>query len=212
MYELVETGTKSVYAKSQTGEVLNVLANDLFKIENFYLRTLFPTIIGLVIYALIGIGVGVFDWGFALAILLVLAMTTILAPMVTLAVNGARDFKQQQLEGQLYTDLTDTVMGLQDWVLAGRTAELADRQQQDFAAINRIKVQQAHFNWWRDFGGAMIIGVVAILLMMFATSRFGGEYHLGIQMTQSCKSYHCRCRPVNDWPYWDSLGLEKQHC
>ena len=175
LYELVETGTKSVYAKSQTGEVLNVLANDLFKIENFYLRTLFPTIIGLVIYALIGIGVGVFDWGFALAILLVLAMTTILAPMVTLAVNGARDFKQQQLEGQLYTDLTDTVMGLQDWVLAGRTAELADRQQQDFAAINRIKVQQAHFNWWRDFGGAMIIGVVAILLMMFATSRFGGD-------------------------------------
>ena len=77
LYELVETGTKSVYAKSQTGEVLNVLANDLFKIENFYLRTLFPTIIGLVIYALIGIGVGVFDWGFALAILLVLAMTTI---------------------------------------------------------------------------------------------------------------------------------------
>lgn len=87
---------------------------------------------------------------------------------------GAR-FKQQQLEGQLYTDLTDTVMGLQDWVLAGRTAELADRQQQDFATINRIKVQQAHFNWWRDFGGAMIIGVVAILLMMFATSRFGGD-------------------------------------
>ena len=139
LYELVEVGTKSVYAKSQTGEVLNVLDNDLFKIENFYLRTLFPTVIGLVIYVLIAIGVGIFNWGFALAILLILGMTVIVAPMVTLAVNGARDFKQQQLEGQLYTDLTDSVMGLQDWILAGRTQELFDRQQNDFDAINKIK-------------------------------------------------------------------------
>ena len=175
LYELVETGTKSVYAKSQTGEVLNVLDNDLFKIENFYLRTLFPTVIGLVVYVLIAIGVGVFNWGFALAILLVLGMTTIVAPMVTLAVNGARDFKQQQLEGQLYTDLTDSVMGLQDWVLAGRTQELFDRQQNDFDGINKIKSKQAHFNWWRDMFSALVIGATAVILLIFATRQFGDD-------------------------------------
>ena len=175
LYELVETGTKSVYARSQTGEVLNVLDNDLFKIENFYLRTLFPTVIGLVVYLLIAIGVGVFNWGFALAILLVLGMTTIVAPMVTLAVNGARDFKQQQLEGQLYTDLTDSVMGLQDWVLAGRTQELFDRQQNDFDGINKIKSKQAHFNWWRDMFSALVIGATAVILLIFATRQFGDD-------------------------------------
>lgn len=175
LYELVEVGTKSVYAKSQTGEVLNVLDNDLFKIENFYLRTLFPTVIGLVIYVLIAIGVGIFNWGFALAILLILGMTVIVAPMVTLAVNGARDFKQQQLEGQLYTDLTDSVMGLQDWILAGRTQELFDRQQNDFDAINKIKSKQSHFNWWRDMFGALVIGVAAVILMIFATRQFGND-------------------------------------
>lgn len=175
LYELVEVGTKSVYAKSQTGEVLNVLDNDLFKIENFYLRTLFPTVIGLVIYVLIAIGVGIFNWGFALAILLILGMTVIVAPMVTLAVNGARDFKQQQLEGQLYTDLTDSVMGLQDWILAGRTQELFDRQQNDFDAINKIKSKQSHFNWWRDMFGALVIGATAVILMIFATRQFGND-------------------------------------
>lgn len=175
LYELVEVGTKSVYAKSQTGEVLNVLDNDLFKIENFYLRTLFPTVIGLVIYVLIAIGVGIFNWGFALAILLILGMTVIVAPMVTLAVNGARDFKQQQLEGQLYTDLTDSVMGLQDWILAGRTQELFDRQQNDFDAINNIKSKQSHFNWWRDMFGALVIGAAAVILMIFATRQFGND-------------------------------------
>lgn len=175
LYELVEVGTKSVYAKSQTGEVLNVLDNDLFKIENFYLRTLFPTVIGLVIYVLIAIGVGIFNWGFALAILLILGMTVIVAPMVTLAVNGARDFKQQQLEGQLYTDLTDSVMGLQDWILAGRTQELFDRQQNDFDAINKIKSKQSHFNWWRDMFGALVIGAAAVILMIFATRQFGND-------------------------------------
>lgn len=175
LYELVENGTKSVYAKSQTGEVLNVLANDLFKIENFYLRTLFPTVIGLIVYALIGVGIGVFNWGFALAILLVLGMTTIIAPMVTLAVNGARDYRQQQLEGRLYTDLTDAVMGMQDWVLAGRTKELGQKQAADFAAINVLKTQQNHFSWWRDFSGAIVIGITAILLMVFASLTFGNN-------------------------------------
>jgi len=175
LYSLIETGTKSVYATSQTGEVLNVLANDLFKIENFYLLTVFPTIIGLIIYALIGIGVGVFNWGFALAILLVLGMTTILAPMVTLAVNGARDYKQQQLEAVVYTNLTDTVMGLQDWILAGRTAELATQQARDFAAVDQLKSKQAHFDWWRDFGGTITIGATALLLLLFAQTNFGGD-------------------------------------
>lgn len=175
LYSLIETGTKSVYANAQTGEVLNVLANDLFKIENFYLLTIFPTIIGLLIYTLIGIGVGVFNWGFALAILLTLGMTTIIAPMVTLAINGARDYKQQQLEAVVYTNLTDTVMGLQDWILAGRTAELAERQARDFEAVDQLKTKQAHFDWWRDFGGALTIGATALLLLLFAQTTFGGD-------------------------------------
>ena len=102
-------------------------------------------------------------------------MTTIVAPMVTLAVNGARDFKQQQLEGQLYTDLTDSVMGLQDWVLAGRTQELFDRQQNDFDGINKIKSKQAHFNWWRDMFSALVIGATAVILLIFATRQFGDD-------------------------------------
>ena len=142
LYQLVEVGTKSVYAKSQTGEVLGVLDNDLFKIENFYLRTLFPTVIGLVVYALITIGIGVFDWGFALAVFLMLGMITILTPIITIAVNGARDFKQQQLEGQLYTDLTDSVMGLQDWILSGRTRELFERQQKILMPLTKLKLNK----------------------------------------------------------------------
>lgn len=175
LYQLVEVGTKSVYAKSQTGEVLGVLDNDLFKIENFYLRTLFPTAIGLFVYVLITIGIGVFDWGFALAVFLMLGMITILTPIITIVVNGARDYKQQQLEGQLYTDLTDSVMGLQDWILSGRTSELFERQQNDFNAINKIKAKQNHFNWWRDMFGAVIIGATAIILLIFATNHFGSD-------------------------------------
>ncbi|SUP61298.1 ABC-type transport system involved in cytochrome bd biosynthesis, fused ATPase and permease components [Weissella viridescens] len=33
LYEIVESGTKSIYAHVQTGEVFNLMANDLFKIE-----------------------------------------------------------------------------------------------------------------------------------------------------------------------------------
>ncbi len=176
LYLIVEQGTKSIYAKAQTGEVFNVLANDLFKIENFYLRLLFPTIIGWLIYIVVTLVIGIFNPLTALLILLVLGLDTIMLPLITVAVRGARDYQQKQLERKLYTDLTDAVMGLQDWILSGRTNQLLADQETDFHNIGQLQGKNNHFEWWRACVAESVLGLVVIILVVFATHTFGQGY------------------------------------
>ncbi len=173
LFQLVEANTKSIYAKTQTGDMLNVLANDLDKIENFYLRLVFPTIIGFVLYLFITVGVGIFNPFVGLYLLILIGMITVLAPLVTLAVNGARDYQKKQLEANMYTRVTDAVMGLEDWILAGRTAELIAQEKQHLSDIWTLTRRQKHFTWWRTFLSELVIGLAALLLLWFADVRFG---------------------------------------
>lgn len=175
LYQIVERGTKSIHAKVQTGQVFNVLANDLFKIENFYLQMLFPTIIGWLIYLAGSIAVGLFSPITAILLLIVLGLNTILLPLITIAIKGASDFKQKQLEEQIYTELTDAVLGLQDWVLSGRTDELLEKQNKDFARLNALQEKDNHFDWWRGCVAEVIIAITAIILIVFANTMFGGN-------------------------------------
>lgn len=173
LYEIVESGTKSIYARVQTGEMFNLMANDLFKIENMYLRVIFPSIIGWLLYIVGSIALGVFSPIAALIVLLVLGLNTIVLPLITLAIMGQRDAQQKQVESHIYTDLTDSVMGLQDWILAGRTDELVQRQETDFKRLGTLQTKDDHFDWWRNFTSEIIIGVVALILIIFATITFG---------------------------------------
>ena len=46
LYQSLESTTMTIRQKYQTGDVLAVLADDIDHIENLYLRTIFPIIIG----------------------------------------------------------------------------------------------------------------------------------------------------------------------
>ncbi|AIG65194.1 thiol reductant ABC exporter subunit CydC [Weissella tructae] len=213
LYQIVERGTKSIHAKVQTGQVFNVLANDLFKIENFYLQMLFPTIIGWLIYLAGSIAVGLFSPITAILLLIVLGLNTILLPLITIAIKGASDFKQKQLEEQIYTELTDAVLGLQDWVLSGRTDELLEKQNKDFARLNALQEKDNHFDWWRGCVAEVIIAITAIILIVFANTMFGGNEDtvswiaaFGLVMFPLADSLVSISAGFGEWPrYADSI-------
>ncbi|MCW0952620.1 thiol reductant ABC exporter subunit CydC [Weissella ceti] len=213
LYQLVEVGTKSIQAKVQTGQVFNVLANDLFKIENFYLQMLFPTIIGWLIYLAGSFAVGLFSPLTAILLLLVLGLNTILLPLITVLIKGARDFEQKQLEERIYTDLTDAVLGLQDWVLSGRTDELLKKQNRDFNRLNALKEKDNHFDWWRGCVAEIVIAVTAVILIVFANATFGGQTDtvswiaaFGLVMFPLADSLVSISAGFGEWPrYADSI-------
>lgn len=179
LYLRVEARATTIHQERQTGDILALLADDIQHIENLYLKTIFPVVIGWMLYLFFAIFVGVFNWAFGLLMLLLFGVITILLPLVSVALNGARSFKNRQLQHEVYVSLTDGVLGLTDWVIAGRQKEFVDIQTNLMQQQVEVQRQDMHFTWWRDFGVNLVVAVITFAMLIFGFYQFHGS-HVGI--------------------------------
>lgn len=166
LYQAVERTAVTIKQTHQTGDLLSLLANDIDHIENLYLRTVFPMVIGWLLYLVIVIGVGVFSWQVALLLAFLLGLIVVVMPLISVAFNGAREFRQRQLQGQFYTQLTDEVLGLTDWVISGRYLDFMAHQRIAIDEIAQLRRRDHYFQWWRGFvvQGIFLAAVVTLLV------------------------------------------------
>jgi len=169
LYQAVEKHAVAIRQNFQTGDVLSILADDIDHIENLYLRTVFPTVIALLMYVIIVIALGFFSWWFGLLMLLMLGLIIIVMPLLSVLVNGARETRSRQIQQTFYTQLTDAVMGLGDWLISGRQQDFYDRQTAPIDQIASLRRADHRFQWWRDFTIQLIFGVICIALIIWSS-------------------------------------------
>lgn len=175
LYESVASTASSIRGQLQTGEILSLLADDLDQLQNLYLRTIFPLGAGLVLYLFVSIGFGIVNWAFMLWWLIMLTIILMVVPVVSFWANRQRVRRQKQLQAQMYTDTTDAVLGLQDWVLSGRQSDLMTRQGRVMADLSQTKHQGMAFGWWRDFTIQLLVLILAVTTLFWAGHQFAGQ-------------------------------------
>ena len=98
------------------GEVLGLLAQDVAHIQDLYLRSVFPTVVALVLWVGMALLFGFFTWWFGLAMLLLVGVCVLLVPLVSVLVNCARRLRADSLSAELYASAADDVLGVGDCV------------------------------------------------------------------------------------------------
>lgn len=178
LYESVASTAGSIRGRMQTGDILSLLAEDLDRLQNLYLRTLFPLGAGIMLYIFVSIGFGVVNWQFMLWWFFILAIILIVIPLLSLKwnYNGVR--RQKALQNQLYTEATDAILGLQDWVLSGRQADLVSRQGKVMSELADVKNKGMKFGWWRDFIIQMLVLLLTITTLIWAGNQFANDRDL----------------------------------
>lgn len=172
LYQTVEKKASAIQRAHQTGDILSILADDIDHIENLYLRTVFPMVIGWLLYIFVVIGVGSLNWAVGLLLLLLLGIITIIMPLMSVATNGVREFKQHQIQHEFYTNLTDEVMGLGDWLISGRYTDFMNLQKKPIKEIAALRKQDHYFQWWREFFVQFIILLTTITLLVWSAYQF----------------------------------------
>lgn len=175
LYESVASTASNIRGKLQTGKILSLLADDLDQLQNLYLRTLFPLGAGLLLYLIFSVAFGVVDWRFMLWWLFMLTLITIIVPLISFFANRTRVYKQKQLQSQLYTDATDAVLGLQDWILSGRQNDLIAKQGRIMTQLAKTKNAGMRFGWWRDFLIQVLVLVLALTILIWSGFHFAGN-------------------------------------
>ncbi|MDN6127931.1 MAG: thiol reductant ABC exporter subunit CydC, partial [Tetragenococcus halophilus] len=123
LYNTLEKDAIFFKNRYSLGDILGLLAEDINHIQNLYLRTIFPTIIAWILYIFVVIALGVFSIPFACLMALLLFSVIIVLPLWSVVVNGARQEREKQLKNELYTELTDNIIGVSDWIFSQRGHE-----------------------------------------------------------------------------------------
>ncbi|UQS82146.1 thiol reductant ABC exporter subunit CydC [Bombilactobacillus folatiphilus] len=174
LYQTVEQDAAFFKEKYQSGNLLGLLAEDIDHLQNLYLRTIFPTVVGLLLALIITVGIGYFDLRFGILIGILLLIEVLVAPLVSTAVEAARRSKQKVLKDQLYTQLTDNILGVHDWILAGRQTDFQSATTNTVKALNQSKLKSKHFRWRRDFSLQVVLGLMFLVLLIFTNLYFTG--------------------------------------
>lgn len=174
LYSILESQTFNMKLKYQTGDILGVLSDDIERLQDFYIKTAFPSIIGLVIYTLFVVVIGAFDLIFMVLMMLVLGVILFLMPYLSYKKNKVNFTQLKQQKNQMYRHLTDGVYGQVDWLASGRKNEVIN----DFNSRNNDLVYvEKNIQRWRHFKEIVlrIAASTAIILMLFWSNIQTGE-------------------------------------
>ena len=178
LYRTLSKDAAFLNEHERTGTVLSMLSDDLDHLENFYLRTIFPTVVAYLMWLVVTIAVGVFSWVTSLLLFLLFALILVLVPLVSLAYSDSRYAEEKSRQQDQYTKVTESYMGLGDWVITHRQRQFVDTAADDFQDIARDRHDQKRFERWRNLCIQMIFAVMVVALIIGADLLMTGSTSL----------------------------------
>ncbi|WP_315371312.1 thiol reductant ABC exporter subunit CydC [Paenibacillus xylanexedens] len=168
LYRILEPQALFLRSRMQTGDVLGALADDVERLQDIYLRTVFPAVTALVMYGGAVIAFGSVDLGFALWMGLYMLFLVAVLPAISLKVTWKWRVRQKKENSRLYTRLTDGVLGLGDWLASGRAAEFVQQQEEAEEQVDAIRRKLRRWTRWRDLMAQSVIGLLVVSVTLWA--------------------------------------------
>ncbi|MEH7670160.1 thiol reductant ABC exporter subunit CydC [Bacillus sp. JJ689] len=175
LYRIVEPQALFFRSRFQTGDMLGVLSEDIEHLQNLYLRTIFPSILALVVYSIFVLVIGAFDLVFALIVGCMLAIIVFLLPFVSLLLMKKHHVTLKQGRSRLYQQLTDAVFGLSDWQASGRKGEFINQYVKQNDQLLKIEKRVKRWYHIRDSIIQSVVGIVVISMIIWTGNEAASE-------------------------------------
>ncbi|RPK26091.1 thiol reductant ABC exporter subunit CydC [Paenibacillus xylanexedens] len=168
LYRILEPQALFLRSRMQTGDVLGALADDVERLQDIYLRTVFPAVTALVMYGGAVIAFGRVDLGFAVWMGLYMLFLVAVLPAISLKVTWKWRVRLKKENSRLYTRLTDGVLGLGDWLASGRATEFVQQQEEAEEQVDAIRRKLRRWTRWRDLMAQCVIGLMVVSVTLWA--------------------------------------------
>ncbi|UHA75496.1 thiol reductant ABC exporter subunit CydC [Paenibacillus sp. 481] len=172
LYRLLEPQALFIRSRYKTGDLLSALADDIEYLQNVYMRTIFPSMVALVMYAVVIVALGWFDLQFAILMALYLAVLVFILPAISLLLMNKKLRQMKQERNGLYQKLTDAVLGINDWVVSGRAPQFVQSYEDDESKVAHIERSLSNWAKWRSFIGQCVIGTIVVSMVYWAGQRY----------------------------------------
>lgn len=181
LFGILEPQALFLKSRFKMGDMLGILADDIEQLQNIYLRTIFPTFATTVMYLLVICAIGILDLPFALLMAFYLGVLLFVFPLLSLFLMKKKQVEFKQRRNGLYQSLTDSILGISDWVISGRSDHFIKDYEKEEEKVALISHQLVLFTRWRNFT-SQIVAVLIIVSLIFWSSQEYLEGHIPVTL------------------------------
>lgn len=174
LYRSLSAQTIAERAAQRVGDALGLLADDIGHLQNLYVRCVLPSVVAWIAYAALVAGFGLMDAWIGLSMLLTVGIIVVVAPIVSVAANGAREARRKQLRASLYADLADNVLGIEDWTYAQRSDDYLSRFDGIARQLRALDERMDRFDRVRAVVVEAAFALAVVAAIVWAAGAFGG--------------------------------------
>ena len=167
LYKTLESDASFFTEHHKTGDIMGLLSEDISHLQNLYLRTIFPAVIGYLLTIIGSLALGIFNPAFGFFVFLLLFVEVFLVPLFSVSIESARRAYQKEVKSDLYIQLTDNILGVDDWVISGRKNDFRNLTSENIRNLDQSKLKSKAFRRNRDFGLQLIFAALAICFLIF---------------------------------------------
>lgn len=172
LYQILEPQALFLKSRFKVGDMLGILSDDIEKLQNIYLRTIFPTFATSVLYIIVVCAIGILDIPFAILIAIYLGLLLFVFPILSLVLmrKNQREFKQRR--NGLYQKLTDSILGISDWVISGRSKGFIEEYEKEEAIVAQLNYKLVQFTRWRNFASQAVAALIILSLVFWSSKQY----------------------------------------
>ncbi|MEK5052672.1 thiol reductant ABC exporter subunit CydC [Niallia sp. FSL K6-0212] len=172
LYQILEPQALFLKSRFKVGDMLGILSDDIEKLQNIYLRTIFPTFATSVLYIIVVCAIGILDIPFAILMAIYLGLLLFVFPILSLVLmrKNQREFKQRR--NGLYQKLTDSILGISDWVISGRSKGFIVEYEKEEAIVAQLNYKLVQFTRWRNFASQAVAALIILSLVFWSSKQY----------------------------------------
>jgi ATP-binding cassette, subfamily C, bacterial CydC len=172
LYQNLEPQALFLKSRFKVGDMLGILSDDIEKLQNIYLRTIFPTFATSVLYIIVVCAIGILDIPFAILMAIYLGLLLFVFPILSLVLmrKNQREFKQRR--NGLYQKLTDSILGISDWVISGRSKGFIEEYEKEEAIVAQLNYKLVQFTRWRNFASQAVAALIILSLVFWSSKQY----------------------------------------
>lgn len=169
LYLQLEKTAISLAERYRLGDLLGVLNEDIGNLQDLFLRTLFPVLIAGTLSLALVISSGFFSLWLAFGLAIFLGLLLVVLPIISLKFTVKLDKELKTYRNQLFSHLTDDILGLQDWVLSGRKTDFLTAYRGPELSARKIQAKLLAFGRRRNLFLQVLYGALVVYLMIWSS-------------------------------------------
>ena len=130
VYKILEPHALKLKKEYKSGDLLGLIAEDIEYLQNIYLKTIFPSIVSLVLYVIFVALMFGYDMSYAILATLFGLFIIFIVPFVSLTFTRRNFQVMKEAKYDLYKNFTSAIFGISDWISSNRVNDFMNEYQE----------------------------------------------------------------------------------